>query len=334
MRPRGKDKHLPPCVFHRHGAYYYVKKGVWKPIGTTLTAALAEYSRIIAPPTGGCDDLLERTLSRCKETVKPNTYLQYAIACKKVKPILAEFTPELVEPHHIATILDHHRATPNMANRMLTFMRSAFANGLKWGMCKTNPCYGVDRHVEHRRDRYLTHEEYGRIWQHSPATLRSIMEVAYLTGHRIGDVLALRLSDITKEGVYFKAQKTGKRVMVLMSQDLEQAIGRARKLYSNIRGMTLFHGRGGKPLSYYGVRSAFQRACALAKVEDTTLHDIRAKALTDAKKQGKNPQKLGGHSTEAMTNRYIRGRDFVVAEGPSIGQLAEYWTEESKESKA
>jgi integrase len=329
VRPRGRDKHLPKCVFHRHGAYYYVKRGVWRPLGDNLPAALAEYARIIAPPTGGCDELLDRSLDRAKETVKPNTHKQYAYVCRVLKPVLAEFTPELVEPHHIAAILDHHRKTPNMANRMLTFLRLAFSNGLTWGMCKVNPCYGVKRHLEHRRDRYLS--EYMLIWKHAPAQLRAIMDIAYITAQRIGDVLAIRLSDITPEGIYFRQQKTGKRLLV-NATDLAEAVKRARSLHSNIRGLTLFHGRGGRPLSYYGVRSAFQRACALAKVEDATLHDIRAKSLTDAKRQGKNAQKLGGHSTEAMTNRYIRGRDYDLAEGPSIGQLAKYWTEDAKKS--
>lgn len=333
MRPRGKDKHLPPCVYHRHGRYWYVKRGKWRDIGTTLPQALAEYARIIAPPSGGCDELLDRTLERCKETVKPNTYSQYSVACKKLKPILAEFTPDLVEPHHIASILDHHRTTPNMANRMLTFLRLSFANGLTWGMCRTNPCYGVKRHEEKRRDRYLTHEEYKAIWQAAPAQLRAIMDIAYLTGQRIGDVLGIRLQDVSKDGIAFQQQKTSKRLIVT-APDLQAAVERAKALHSNIRGMTLFHGRGGKPLSYGGVRDAFQRACSLAKVEDATLHDIRAKSLTDAKKQGKNAQKLGGHSTEAMTNRYIRDRDFEAAEGPSIGHLGEYWTEDAKKSTA
>ena len=333
MRPRGKDKHLPPCVYRRHGAYWYVKRGAWKRLGETLPSALAEYSRIIAPPTGGCDDLLERTLQRCKETIKPNTYQQYSQACKKLKPILAEFSPDLVEPHHVAAILDHHRATPNMANRMLTFMRLAFSNGLTWGLCRTNPCYGVKRHVEKRRGRYLTHEEYKAIWTAAPPQLRAIMDIAYLTGQRIGDVLAIRLSDIRAEGIAFQQQKTSKK-LVVNAPGLQEAIERAKALHSNIRGMTLFHGRGGRPLGYSGVRDAFERACVLAKVEDATLHDIRAKSLTDAKKQGKNAQKLGGHSTEAMTNRYLRDRDFEAAEGPSIGQLGEYWTEDVKKSTA
>lgn len=320
-------------MFHRHGGYYYVKRGVWKPIGTTLMQALAEYAKIIAPPTGGCDELLERSLARSKETVKPSTFDQYGHACAKVKPILAEFTPDLVESHHVAAILDHFRATPNMANRMLTFMRLAFSNGLTWGMCKTNPCYGVKRHLEHRRDRYLTHEEYKAIWSSAPAQLRAIMDIAYLTGQRIGDVLSIRLSDVSDDGIAFQQQKTGKRLLV-NAPALAEAIKRAKGLHSNVRGLTLFHGRGGRPLSYYGVRSAFQRACSAAKIEDATLHDIRAKAAMDAKNQGRNPQALLGHTTEAQTVRYLRGREYELVNGPSIGQFLEYWTEDTKKSTA
>jgi hypothetical protein len=81
-----------------------------------------------------------------------------------------------VEAHHVAQILDHHRKTPNMANRMLTFMRLAFANGLTWGMCRTNPCYGVKRHPEKHRDRYLTDAEIAAIKAKAPAGLQVIMD--------------------------------------------------------------------------------------------------------------------------------------------------------------
>lgn len=320
MRPRGRDRHLPACVYPRHGAYWYVKRGKWTRLGTTLAQALAEYAKIIAPPSGGCDELLNRTLEKSKETVKPNTYLQYKIACAKLKPILAEFTPELVEPHHVASILDHLRATPNMANRMLTFLRLAFANGLTWGLCRSNPCYGVKRHTERRRERLLTDAEWAAIKMAAPAQLQAIMDVAYLTGQRIGDVLTIRHADIRADGIYFQQAKTSKRLAVTMTPDLKLAVERARSLYSNVRGLTLFHGRGGKPLSYYGVRSAFQRACKAAGVMDATLHDIRAKAASDAKKQGLDPQALLGHTTAAQTVRYLRDKDFEAVKGPSIGQ--------------
>jgi integrase len=259
-------------------------------------------------------------LDRCRETVKPRTLIQYTLACKRLKGILSEFTPEQVEPHHIASILDKFRSSPNAANRMLTFTRLAFANGLTWGMCRTNPSYGVKRHLEGKRDRLLTDTEYQAIWEAAPPQLRAIMDVCYRTGQRIGDVLAIRLSDISKDGICFTQEKTSKRLMVGMSAELADAVERAKGLHSNVRGLTLFHGRGGRPLSYYGVRSAFERACEKAKIEDATLHDIRAKAATDAKRQGRDATALLGHSTQA-TICYLRGREFVPVSGPSIGQV-------------
>src|SRR6185436_9203573 len=125
----------------------------------------------------------------------------------------------------------------------------------------------------------------------------------------------------------FKQQKTGKRLLVNMTPELEQAIARAKGLHSNIRGLTLFHGRGGRPLSYSGVHGAWERACERAGVKDATPHDIRAMAATVAKKQGKSATALLGHSTESTTTRYLRDRDFQPVDGPSIGQVLDNWTE-------
>jgi integrase len=74
--------------------------------------------------------------------------------------------------------------------------------------------------------------------------------------------------------------------------------------------------RGGRPYSYRTVHDMWARACERAGVADATPHDLRAKSLTDAKRQGLDPQALGGHSTEAMTLRYIRDKATVVALGP------------------
>lgn len=320
-------------MYHRHGAYWYVKRGAWTRLGEMLTSSLAEYARLVSPKVkGGCDELLDRTLERCK--VKPRTRIQYSLACRRLKIVLAEFEPDQVEPHHIAAIVDHFRHSPNAANRILTFARISFSNGLTWGMCRTNPTYGVKRHLEGKRNRLISADEYKAIWNAAPPQLRAIMDVCYLTGQRIGDVLAIRLVDISREGIAFQQEKTGKRLTVAMTPEIEEAIGRAKGLHSNIRGLTLFHGRGGRPLSYYGVRSAFQRACKRAGVEDAILHDLRAKAATDARKQGKNATHLLGHSTESTTTRYLRSREFTVVNGPSIGQSLEYLTEEVKKSKA
>lgn len=41
-----------------------------------------------------------------------------------------------------------------------------------------------------------------------------------------------------------------------------------------------------------------------------TFHDIRAKALTDANGMGLDAQSLAGHATSAMTEHYIKQREF------------------------
>ena len=53
----------------------------------------------------------------------------------------------------------------------------------------------------------------------------------------------------------------------------------------------------------------FRRAVAKAGVTDFHFHDIRAKALTDAKRQGMNAQTLAGHESEEMTAHYIKHRE-------------------------
>jgi hypothetical protein len=70
MRTRRHDKHLPRCGYQRHGAYWYVKEGKWTRLGDNLQSALAEHARILEPRTGGCDELLDRTLERAKGDVE------------------------------------------------------------------------------------------------------------------------------------------------------------------------------------------------------------------------------------------------------------------------
>ena len=49
--------------------------------------------------------------------------------------------------------------------------------------------------------------------------------------------------------------------------------------------------------------------------ERFTFHDIRAKSLTDAKRLGLDAQSLAGHSSAAMTEHYIKQREFKRIKG-------------------
>jgi len=73
------------------------------------------------------------------------------------------------------------------------------------------------------------------------------------------------------------------------------------------------HAGRGKTPNYRTVKLRWDNACAAAGVADAHLHDLRAVAATWAKKQGKDPTALLGHTSLAQTARYLRDREEVVA---------------------
>lgn len=326
MRPRKNDRNLPACMYFRHGAYYLVKQGKWTRLGVDYALALQEYALRTTPKGGGMAELIDEVLAHISPALSVNTVDQYKIAAKRLKGILLEFAPEQVRPMHVAAIKTEFSKTPAMANRMISFLRVVFQYAVEWQRVETNPCVGIKRHKEQARGRYITDDEFHAIREAAEhRAIPVIMDLCFFTGQRISDILSLRNDQVAKEGISFTQQKTGARLVVRMTPDLEEAIKLARKTHPQRIGRpgtyeTVLYTRGGTPYSYRTIKDAFDRAKAAAGVLDVTLHDLRAKSLTDANREGKDAQKLGGHTDRRMTERYIRQREIPVAEGPSLGK--------------
>lgn len=320
-RPRKNDKHLPPCVFHKHGAYYLVRGGKWERIGSELSTALAEYGRRIETPKGSCDKLINEAFAAMKPRLAANTISQYEIVSKTLKKILAEFAPEQVMPRHAAAIKLDGAATPNMTNRLLSFARQVFDHALEQQLIDSNPFVGIKRHKEAKRGRLITPEEYRLIYAKAGPRLQVIMDLLYLTAQRIGDVLALRRTSLLEEGIMFTQEKTGARLVVRWTPELKAVRERAEALHGNVKAFTLLHNRRGKAPDYSTVKGQWDEACEAAGVADAHLHDLRAMSITSARKQGKDAQALAGHTTAAQTVRYLRDRQIPIVDGPSFGRL-------------
>lgn len=324
MRPRKKDRDLPAKVYRKHGAFYYVEKNKWERIGSTIEEAMEAYTRKVkAASTGaGMPKLIDDVMKQLGTKLKPNTLEQYEAAARRLKEILAEFEPHQVQSKHVAAIKNSMATTPNMANRVISFLRTVCTYAVEWQLMDNNPCVGIRRFEEKKRDRYLTDAELAAILAVSTENMRVIYLMAYLTAQRINDVLGIKLADISDEGIAFKQQKTDKRLIVAMTPDIKDVIARAKALPRSARGLTLFTTkRTCKPVIYETVKQQFKKATERAGVKDATLHDLRAKSITDAKKQGHNPQILAGHSDPRMTERYIRLREIDVAQGPALGTI-------------
>ena len=320
MRPRKSDRHLPACMYLRGKSYWYVKQGKWKSLGSDYVEALLEYARLTnTSRPSGMADLIDRALDYIAPKKARNTMLQYRAAGEKLKSMLAEFEPHQVLPKHVAAIKMHMADTPNMSNRTISVLRGVFDFALEQQLVDSNPCTGIRRHSEGKRDRYITDAEFQAIIGHCSEYMRQVFEMCFLTGQRIGDVLAIRRADVTPDGIAFKQQKTGARLVVAMSPDLERLIQRINALPRKVHAMTLFCSpRNGRPVSYETCKDAFAKARKAAGVVNLTIHDLRAKSLTDTKKQGNDPQILGGHADPKMTQRYVRAREIDIAVGPTM----------------
>lgn len=318
MRPRQKDRHLPSCVYLRHGAYWLVKRGKWTRLAADLPAALAEYARIVSHPAGGMPALIEETLPAILAGKRPATVKQYRIAARRLQEILAEFDPAQVKPVHVAQIQTSFEATPAVANRTVTVLRMIFGRALKAGLIESNPCVGIEPLPIAARTREITWDEYRAIYAQAGARLQCLMDLCLLTGQRIGDVLSIRRADLTEQGIAFRQQKTGKRLIVAWTPELRAAVERAKSLTGNVSALTLFYGRAGQPPRYQIVYRQWQAACKLAGVADANLHDLRAMSGTEADRQGVDATALLGHSDPKMTRRYLRDRSAKVVAGPRV----------------
>lgn len=308
-------------MYLSHGRYYYAAQGKWYPLSKDYPTALLEYAQRTSS-TSGMAALIDRFLTEVAITKTAKTQKEYRRLGERLKKIFAEFSPEQVKPHHIAKVIDHEAKTaPVQANRMRQLLSVVFSYAVRWGVVDVNPCRDVKGITVKKRDRYITDEEFICVKQKANPSIACIMDFCYYTAQRISDVLKVRLSDVATDGVYFEQGKTGKKLMVEMGTELAEVIERAKGIHSKVRGMTLFHGRGGKQYSYFGVSSMFRRACKAAGVEDFHLHDIRAKSLTDLDNQGGNAQRLAGHDSRSTTDGYIKDRSVEVAQSPKMGKV-------------
>lgn len=322
MRPRKTQRNLPPCVYLKHGAYWYVKDGKWTRLAPDLPSALLRYATLAAPKDSGMATLIETAHIEIVRNKKPNTATQYDQCRRVLKEILADYVPEQVRGSDVAQLKAAYADRPNMGNRILSYLRLVFSYAVERGIVESNPCIGIKRHAEAKRRRYLSDAEFQAIYHAASESLKPIMMIAFLTGQRIGDILQIRLSAVSAEGIFFEQEKTDSRVLVAMSPDLDRAIKAAKALPRSVRTLFLFCvKRGGRPYNYHTVKDMWDAAVDKSGVQDAHLHDLRAKSLTDAKRQGLDPVALAGHSDSRMTARYIRQHDTVVAVPPKMAEF-------------
>ena len=198
---------------------------------------------------------------------------------------------------------------PYRANRVLALLSKMFALAIRWGWRTDNPCKGVERNVEHNRERYLTGDEQARLNRALAEADRDVADVIrllLLTGARRGEVLAMKWADLDiTEGVWRKpptTSKTKKVNEVPLSPPAQQILA-ARYVDG---AEFVFPGNGAKR-HVVNVHRAFRRLCKAAGITKLRIHDLRHQFASELVSAGFSLPMIGsllGHRNPATTNRY------------------------------
>ena len=132
------------------------------------------------------------------------------------------------------------------------------------------------------------------------------MDLALLTGQRPADVLKLKRTDIRDGALWVVQNKTGARLGIDVTGELAAVIARVNERPRRAISAYLIQDENGQPLTQCALRSRFDKARTLAKV-DFQFRDVRAKAATDIGDLA-HSQTLLGHKNRDMTEHYVKAR--------------------------
>ena len=156
------------------------------------------------------------------------------------------------------------------------------------------------------RSRYITDAEFDQVKAQAHFTVIDAMDLALLTGQRPADVLKLKRTDIRDGALWIVQNKTGQRLGVEVTGELAAVVTRINGRTRQAISAWLIQDENGQPLTQFALRSRFDKARTLAKV-DFQFRDIRAKAATDTGDLA-HSQTLLGHKNRDMTEHYVRAR--------------------------
>ena len=316
MGRRRQSNYDDPPRFHRKGKTWYHVSGTSPRIWTKLSNDRAEALRLWAQREGVREDESTKLFSvvarRYVREVFPTKSIQTRKDNEKelanLLKVFALVPMDAIAPMHIRQYMDIRGEVAKVrANREKALFSHIFNKAREWGYTALqNPCQGVKGFKEVGRSRYITDAEFDLVKVQAHFTVVDAMDLALLTGQRPADVLKLKRTDIRDGALWIVQNKTGARLGIEVTGELAAVIARINERPRRAISAWLIQDENGQPLTSFALRSRFDKARTLAKV-DFQFRDIRAKAATDTGDLA-HSQKLLAHKNREMTEHYVKSR--------------------------
>jgi integrase len=304
---RWMPRKLAPRVYWKHGAYWYVTPVArkWVRLGSTEREAFARLAE-----QEGVDGTMGGVIDRyCCEILPKKakkTRHDQAAQAKTLKRSFGPMVPAELTANDVWKWYEKRaQAHVVSANRELSLLSDVLKHAAMWGDVKHDGAARIKRFKETKRRRYVTDQEFLRVYRMSPLPVRVAMRLARLTGQREGDILGLQKNQKTKDGLFFEQKKTGKRLVVQMTPSLDSAWRFAGRLplYPNVSTIFVIHKRDGQRYTLDGFRAIWQRVQRRFKDsggERFTFHDLRRKTGSEVA----DGKLLGHQDPRTLRTRY------------------------------
>ncbi len=202
---------------------------------------------------------------------------------------------------------------PGMANLTLKAMRRLFAYALKKEMRDDNPFVGIESYKLGTHHTWTDAEiaAYEAVWPIETRE-RLAFDLLLYTGQRVGDVAAMRRSDIRNGAIHLTPEKTGDDLVVPQVIPLHPNLLRSMKACP-AKGLTLIGQANGRPISGAGLSSIIERAARKAGLPDKCVpHGLRKARMRRLAERGATTKEIAsvsGHKTLKEVERYTMAAD-------------------------
>lgn len=325
---RGKQKFI---TIGRHGL-------PWTPDAARRQAMKfkADPSEAVEPKEGHLtlSEIVERFKQTHYTNIKPRTRQDYtSLLEKQILPNLGKL--EIAKISRADVTKFHHKFahTPRRANMALAVVSVIMSWAEEFGFREqnSNPCKGIKKFSEGKRERYLSKEELGRLGRalteaetsgkisiYAAAAIRLLI----LTGARRSEILSLKWEyiDYEKQVIRLPDSKTGAKTINLneptmeVLQSIPRQTGNPYVIVGKIHGQPM--------VNIFKPWDLVRKASAL---EDFRIHDIRHSFASIAAQSGASLLHIGkllGHKKAATTERYAHvANDPVRTLNENVGNI-------------
>lgn len=249
---------------------------------------------------------------------------ELARQCRVISDAFGAFDVAQIEPQDVAAFVDQWEGR-RMAKIYHGRLSAFFAWACRKGLRADNPAREIRTERTERRARYVTDAEFRAIREAmalgedgrrtaSGAMMQAFLDLLYLTMQRPTEIRLLRWDQVDEMDGHIKFRPTktdrssGASVAVPITLDITEAL-RSARLAGGVKSLYVIHTLQGQPYSVWGISSAWRRACERAGVAGATTRDIRAKAITDARRAGYSLDDLkiaAAHTDARMTGAYVK----------------------------